>query len=90
MTKDQARKQYLEDRSVTNRNRVAEFYLPLLSAVAKAVMQKTPAEFTLDDLASMGAVGLLDTIDKYDPDKCPRFLTYAWQRVYGAVIDAFG
>jgi len=40
-----------------------------------------------DDLVSFGVFGLIDAIDKFDPNKGVKFETYASLRIRGAIID---
>src|SRR5450759_4947685 len=39
------------------------------------------------DLVSYGVFGLLDALDKFDPDRGIKFETYAIARIKGAIID---
>lgn len=41
----------------------------------------------IDDLVGYGYIGLLDAIDKYNPDKGIKFTTYAVTRITGAIHD---
>ena len=41
----------------------------------------------LDDLHNTGVIGLMDAIEKYDPDKNCKFKTYAEFRIKGAILD---
>ena len=45
------------------------------------------ANFEYDDLVSFGVFGLIDAIDKFDPNKGVKFETYASLRIRGAIID---
>jgi RNA polymerase primary sigma factor len=49
----------------------------LVVAVAKRYLAAASPAFTLDDLISLGCVGLLRGIDKFDPAKSGRLSTYA-------------
>jgi len=40
-----------------------------------------------DDLVGYGVFGLIDAIDKYDPEKNVKFKTYAVTRIRGAIFD---
>ena len=39
------------------------------------------------DLVSYGIIGLIDAIDRYDPERAVKFETYAIPRIKGAIID---
>ena len=45
------------------------------------------ANLEYDDLVSFGVFGLIDAIDKFDPNKGVKFETYASLRIRGAIID---
>jgi len=41
----------------------------------------------MDDLVSAGMIGLLDALDRFDPNKGHRFESYAEFRVRGSILD---
>jgi RNA polymerase sigma factor for flagellar operon FliA len=44
-------------------------------------------EHDIDDLCSMGFIGLMDAAEKFDPSRNVQFNTYAEFRIRGAIID---
>lgn len=62
-------------------------YAPLVKYVAGKVAVGMPNNVEFDDLVGFGVFGLLDAIDKYDPDKNVKFKTYAVTRIRGAIFD---
>ena len=46
-----------------------------------------PPHIEVDDLISVGAIGLMDAIEKYDPTRGAKFKTYAEFRVRGSILD---
>ena len=46
-----------------------------------------PQNIEQTDLVSYGIFGLIDAIDKFDPDRGFKFETYAISRIKGAIID---
>jgi RNA polymerase sigma factor for flagellar operon FliA len=48
---------------------------------------RLPSHIDLDDLHSTGVIGLMDAIEKFDPDKNCKFKTYAEFRIKGAILD---
>jgi RNA polymerase sigma factor for flagellar operon FliA len=46
-----------------------------------------PHNVEFDDLVGYGVFGLMDAIDKYDPEKNVKFKTYAVTRIRGAIFD---
>ncbi len=62
-------------------------YMPLVKYVAGKVSVGMPGSVEFDDLVGFGQFGLLDAINKYDPDKNVKFKTYAVTRIRGAILD---
>jgi len=59
----------------------------LIRYVAGRIAMRLPAHVALDDLHSAGVMGLIDAVDKFDPDKKVQFKTYAEFRIRGAILD---
>ena len=62
-------------------------YAPLVKYVAGRVAVGMPSNVEFDDLVGYGVFGLLDAIDKFDPEKNVKFKTYAVTRIRGAIFD---
>jgi RNA polymerase sigma factor for flagellar operon FliA len=62
-------------------------YAPLVKYVAGKVAVGMPHNVEFDDLVGFGVFGLLDAIEKFDPDKNVKFKTYAVTRIRGAIFD---
>ena len=69
------------------RNQLIEHYSPFVKYVAGRVMSGLPRHFDEDDLTSYGIIGLIDAIERFEPDRNLRFETYAIPRIKGAIID---
>jgi len=65
----------------------AEKYAPLVKYVAGKVAIGMPQNVEFDDLVSYGSFGLLDAIEKFDPNRDIKFKTYAMTRIRGAIFD---
>jgi RNA polymerase sigma factor for flagellar operon FliA len=76
---------YTRDRSIANRNALAEHFMGLVHYSAEKLAATTPA--THDDLVGPGSQGLLQAIESFDPSREIRFCTYAPRRVQGAMLD---
>ena len=61
--------------------------MPLVRIVARRIVRKTPPNVEYDDLVSCGVIGLIDAIEKFEPDKGTKFKTYAEHRIRGAILD---
>jgi RNA polymerase sigma factor for flagellar operon FliA len=62
-------------------------YAPLVKYVAGKVAVGMPHNVEFDDLVGFGVFGLLDAIEKFEPDKNVKFKTYAVTRIRGAIFD---
>ena len=63
--------------SVENREAVIKEYAPMIKYVANRIAMRLPPHIELDDLISVGVLGLIDAIDKYDASRGAKFKTYA-------------
>jgi RNA polymerase sigma factor for flagellar operon FliA len=66
---------------------LAQTYAVIVRNIVAPMMYKKPPLLDFDDLVQAGNMGLLDAIDKYDPDREVLFQTYASRRIRGAVLD---
>ena len=73
--------------SVENREEVITEYAPMIKYVANRIAMRLPPHIEVDDLISVGVLGLIDAIDKYDASRGAKFKTYAEFRVRGAILD---
>jgi RNA polymerase sigma factor FliA len=69
------------------RDRLVVHYTPLVTAVAHRVASGLPAHVEHADLVQSGVFGLIDAVERFDPKRCPRFESYAAQRIRGAILD---
>jgi len=60
-----------------------------VSYIARRISARLPDHATveLDDLISVGSLGLLDALDKFDPSKDTSFGTYVEFRIKGSILD---
>lgn len=78
---------YFRNRTPENRNKLAEYYLPLVKVVAGRLAVSLPSHVDKEDLFSSGFFGLMEAIDRYDSSRKNKFETYAGVRVRGAMLD---
>lgn len=76
-------------RDVDSRNSLIEHYLPLARSVAAGLFARRGG-LVVDfmDYVQLATVGLIESIDRYDPGRGVPFEAYAGQRVRGAVLNA--
>ncbi len=77
----------VESRTKELRNRLIEFYFPLVRYHAERMHARLPDEVELDDLMSVGVFGLIDAIDSFDLSRGVKFETYCAPRIRGAILD---
>ncbi len=84
---EQLWQQYCKNRDIEIRDKIIIQYAPLVKYVAGKISVGLPPSVSFSDLVSFGTFGLLDAIEKFDPDKHVKFKTYAVTRIRGAIFD---
>lgn len=80
-------KDWVEGRNPQAREDLILHYLPWVKRKAKYMKNKgTPTDE--EDLASAGVIGLIDAINRFDPDMGVPFEGFALSRVNGAMTDS--
>ena len=74
-----------EDQSA--RERLVVAYSPLVKYVAGRTGSGLPSHVDDADLISYGMIGLIEAMERYDPNREVRFKTFAMPRIRGAIID---
>lgn len=80
-------RQFADEREHTVRDRLVLHYAPLVKYVAGRVGTGLPTHVDVGDLIQSGIFGLVDAIEKFEPERGLRFETYAMQRIRGAILD---
>jgi len=78
---------YGESGAQTLRDRLVLHYAPLVKYVAGRVGTGLPSHVDVADLVQSGIFGLVDAIEKFEPERGLKFETYAMQRIRGAILD---
>ncbi|MCK4803105.1 MAG: RNA polymerase sigma factor WhiG [Spirochaetes bacterium] len=78
---------YKKTKDLKVREHFVNQYAPLVKYVAGKIAIGMPQNVDFDDLVGYGVFGLLDAIEKFDPDKDIKFKTYAVTRIRGAIYD---
>jgi RNA polymerase sigma factor for flagellar operon FliA len=78
---------YKKNRDPKIRDAFVKQYAPLVKYVAGKVAMGMPHNVEFDDLVGFGVFGLIDAINKFDPEKHVKFKTYAVTRIRGAIFD---
>ncbi|EID99802.1 MULTISPECIES: RNA polymerase sigma factor WhiG [Leptospira] len=80
-------KSYRDSKDQNIRSYLVEKYSPLVKHVAGRIAIGMPQNVEFDDLVSYGVFGLLDAIEKFDPERQIKFKTYAMTRIRGSIFD---
>jgi len=71
--------------TVENRARIIEQYQPLVYHVYGKLTYKPDEEQV--DLISEGTLGLIEAVDAFDPERGVSFMTFAYLRIKGKMLD---
>ena len=71
----------------TARDQLIVHYAPLVHVVAGRIAASVPRYVDRSDLVSYGVFGLIDAVEKYEPERGYRFETYAIARIKGNILD---
>jgi RNA polymerase sigma factor for flagellar operon FliA len=80
-------RQYRATKSPAIREQLIIKHAPLVKYVAGRLAMGLPPMVEVNDLVGYGLFGLIDAIDKFDPDREVKFETYAIARIRGAMLD---
>ena len=80
-------REYRRTRDQKLRDRLVLTYAPLVKYVAGRLGSGLPAHVDDDDLVSYGLLGLMNAIERFDPERDIKFETYAITRIKGSIID---
>jgi len=86
-TEEELWKIYKKSKDKKIREHFVKQYAPLVKYVAGKIAIGMPQNVDFDDLVGYGVFGLLDAIEKFDPNKDIKFKTYAVTRIRGAIYD---
>ena len=78
---------YKRDGNDAARNKLWEYYLPLVQYQAQRLAAKLPSTVELDDLVAAGCFGLMEALAGFDLNRGIKFETYSPRRIRGAILD---
>jgi len=77
-----------EKMNIGDAEKIVEEHTPFVKFIARREFKRLPqGAVSFDDLVSVGMMGLLDAVEKYDVSKGASFKTYAEFRIRGAMLD---
>lgn len=62
-------------------------FQPIIRRMAGAMVAKNPFSLDIEDLASVGTIGLLSALRRFDPTREIKFRTFAEYRIRGMMLD---
>jgi RNA polymerase sigma factor for flagellar operon FliA len=83
----QSREEHFGKESHLLRNQIINEYLPYVKRIVNRIAVHLPATIEVDDLINVGIIGLIQAIERYDPTRDNKFITYAVFRIKGAVLS---
>ncbi len=72
---------------VPDRNQLMTDYLPHVKRIVNRMAIHLPSTVDIEDLYNVGVIGLIQAIDRFDPGRDNKFITYATHRIRGAVLS---
>lgn len=77
----------LDKQDYTLRNEIISEYLPYVNRIVSRIATHLPPTVETDDLVNVGIIGLIQALERYDPKRENKFMTYAVFRIKGAVLS---
>ena len=77
----------LDKKDPSYRDQLITEYLPYVKRIVHRIAVHLPATIDVDDLMNVGVIGLIQAVDRYDPSRDNKFMTYAVFRIKGAVLS---
>lgn len=78
----------IQNQDIEARRVLIDHHLPVARAIAASLFALRPgAELEFSDYMQYAIVGLLEAMDRFDPDKNASFKTFAAYRIRGAVLS---
>lgn len=69
------------------REKFIEEHMYLVKEMARALLKSLPEHVELNELESLGHLGLIDAVDKFDHNRGVPFEAYGRLRIKGAILD---
>lgn len=76
------------EQSAASREDLIMEHLPQVRWIATRIHEKLSGNTSLEDLISIGIIGLINAIDNFDPTLNVQLKTYAEYRIRGAILDS--
>jgi RNA polymerase sigma factor FliA len=87
MAQAQTRTKKVVPKEPAYRDQLITEYLPYVKRIVQRLAVHLPSTVDIDDLMNVGVIGLIQAVDRYDPRRDNKFMTYAIFRIKGAVLS---
>ena len=71
----------------SHRQKLIMDHYPMVRRIAHRLVARYPASVDVDDLITIGMLGLIEAVDRFDGKRQLNFTAYARIRVQGAIVD---
>lgn len=88
MLKANSYNSYRSQLTLEERNKLVETHLSQIKFIAERIAIRLPFSVEISELINIGVLGLLDAVDKFDPNRGVQFKTYAELRIKGSILDS--
>jgi len=79
--------EYFRKKQGDVRQELIVYYIPLVKHIVRRMIIRIPSHLEQEDLISFGIMGLIEAVDKFNPQIGVKFETYASYRIRGMIID---
>ena len=76
------------ENAAASREQLILDHLPQVNWIATRIHEKLSGNTNLEDLISIGIIGLINAIDNFDPSFNVKLKTYAEYKIRGAILDS--
>jgi RNA polymerase sigma factor for flagellar operon FliA len=77
-----------QPQQAANREELIMEHLPQVRWIATRIHERLPEGTSIEDLISVGIIGLINAIDHFDPSYGVKLKTYAEHKIRGAILDS--
>ncbi len=86
--RDKIASQYFKEPTARNKALLVKSFTPLIKSLAgKNIKKVRNTLITFEDFMSVGYEGLLKALDRFEPERGHKFITFAHFRIRGAMLD---
>jgi RNA polymerase sigma factor for flagellar operon FliA len=80
--------EYLQKPTRETRDKVIFAYLPLVKYIVGRMNIPVDGVLKKEDLYQFGIVGLIEALNRFNPDSGVTFKTFSYKRIFGEIMDA--